>query len=139
MYEPIMKIFQTQMELQMEGEIMKAVRKVGVTVDKEELLKALKYDRQQYDKGYEDAKREQQWIPCSERLPQWGEDCLVTVKFKYEWEKEYEYHTDVGSYRPDGKWNTYNDWYEGQEYFEAIAWMPLPEPYKESEKQNGTL
>lgn len=35
--------------------IMKAVREVGVIVDKEELLKALQYDRLQYRKGYADA------------------------------------------------------------------------------------
>jgi hypothetical protein len=34
--------------------IFKAIQGVGVNVDKEELLKALKYDRQQYQKGYQD-------------------------------------------------------------------------------------
>ena len=37
---------------------MKAVRKVGVNVDKYELIKALQYDRNQYTKGYEDGKNE---------------------------------------------------------------------------------
>lgn len=32
-------------------------RQMGVNVDKYELLKALAYDRDQYHKGYEDAKR----------------------------------------------------------------------------------
>lgn len=54
MYKSPITIFQTQMNLQMEGEILKAVQKVGVTVDKEELTKALQYDREQYDKGYSD-------------------------------------------------------------------------------------
>ena len=30
---------------------------IGVSVDKEELKKALRYDRQQYEKGYADAKQ----------------------------------------------------------------------------------
>ena len=34
--------------------ICEAVLNVGVNVDKEELLKALKYDRGQYEKGYAD-------------------------------------------------------------------------------------
>ena len=34
--------------------IMKAVVKVGVEVDKEELIRALRFDRGQYQKGYSD-------------------------------------------------------------------------------------
>lgn len=45
-----------QFEQKTENMIMEAVRKVGVNVDKEELLKALQYDREQYEKGYADAK-----------------------------------------------------------------------------------
>lgn len=37
-----------------EDYIMECVHKIGVDVDKDELVKALQYDRQQYDKGYED-------------------------------------------------------------------------------------
>lgn len=37
---------------------LKLYKKVGINVDKEELLKALIYDRVQYDKGYEDAMNE---------------------------------------------------------------------------------
>lgn len=38
--------------------VLKATQAVNVTVDKEELLRALRYDRDQYDKGYADAKAE---------------------------------------------------------------------------------
>lgn len=34
--------------------IMECVRNVGVSVDKDELVKALAYDRHQYEKGYKD-------------------------------------------------------------------------------------
>lgn len=37
-----------------EEQVMRAVQGVCVNVDKDELLKALAYDRQQYQKGYED-------------------------------------------------------------------------------------
>ena len=37
---------------------MKAIRKVGVNVDKGELIKALQYDRNQYAKGYKDGKND---------------------------------------------------------------------------------
>ena len=58
---PIEKIYgelQTQMVQEDEKMVMKAIRKVGVNVDKGELVKALQYDRNQYEKGYEDGKNE---------------------------------------------------------------------------------
>lgn len=38
--------------------IMKVVRRVAVDVDEKELLSALRYDRNQYEKGYKDGYRE---------------------------------------------------------------------------------
>lgn len=32
------------------------IKRIGIEVDKEELIKALQYDRQQYEKGYADAR-----------------------------------------------------------------------------------
>jgi len=37
-----------------EGEVLHAIYKVGVKVDKDELIKALYYDREQYKAGYLD-------------------------------------------------------------------------------------
>lgn len=56
---PIKKIYgelQTQMIQEDEKMVMNAVRNVGVSVDKEELIKAIQYDREQYTKGYSDGK-----------------------------------------------------------------------------------
>ena len=39
---------------QLDNDIYQAVVKTGVNVDKDELIKALKYDRDQYQKGYRD-------------------------------------------------------------------------------------
>lgn len=36
--------------------VFNAVARLGVTVDRDELLRALRYDRGQYDKGYADGK-----------------------------------------------------------------------------------
>jgi len=55
MYDSPIELFQGDMKVELEGTILKAVANVGVNVDKEELLKALNYDREQYQKGYEDA------------------------------------------------------------------------------------
>ena len=38
--------------------ILNEIRKYDVKVDKDELVKALKYDRNQYEKGYADGKKE---------------------------------------------------------------------------------
>ena len=48
--EMIMSDIQTQIE----NDTVKACQSYGFRVDKEELAKALKYDRDQYDKGYKD-------------------------------------------------------------------------------------
>ena len=40
----------------MENKIVEAVHHFGISVDKEELIKALQYDRNQYDKGYSDGR-----------------------------------------------------------------------------------
>lgn len=44
------KDFQNQVDEQ----VYKEVLNVGVSVDKKELIKALKYDRDQYNKGFKD-------------------------------------------------------------------------------------
>lgn len=49
-------LIQQQIDLELEQNILKAVSKYDIHVDREELMRALKYDRDQYYKGYEDAK-----------------------------------------------------------------------------------
>ena len=70
------------------------------------------------------------WIPVTERLPEYGDTCLVVVKYKYDYEKEYDIDVDVAGYNPyDGyidSWDTYNDWDEGQQDIHVTHWMPLP-------------
>lgn len=44
-------------QMTMEENVMKAVRQVDIHVDKEELIKALQYDRKQYEKGCSDTQR----------------------------------------------------------------------------------
>ena len=52
--EIIMGQLRVEREERVEGEIFKAIQEVGVTVDKDELVKALQYDRDQYAKGFKD-------------------------------------------------------------------------------------
>jgi hypothetical protein len=55
MYESPIKLYE-QITDQLEGEILKSVMSVGVVVDRDELLKALKYDRDQYHNGFRDGR-----------------------------------------------------------------------------------
>lgn len=57
-YESPIKAIYDDLQVQFEKEAIKAIQKAEFTVDKTELIKALKYDRQQYEKGYADAKSE---------------------------------------------------------------------------------
>lgn len=57
MYESPIKVVQGEMKTQLEGEILKAVHRVGITVDRDELIRALCYDREQYQKGFDDARK----------------------------------------------------------------------------------
>ena len=59
MYESPIQLYmtdiQTQLIKQQEEQILKAVQRVAVGVGHDELHRALKYDREQYKKGYQDA------------------------------------------------------------------------------------
>ena len=57
MYKSPIEIFHEQLSTQLEGETFRAVQRVGINVDKEELLKALQYDRGQYEEGFRDGER----------------------------------------------------------------------------------
>lgn len=57
-YQSPIELIQTQMKERITDKICEAVVSVGVNVDKEELLKALAYDRCQYQKGYADRAHE---------------------------------------------------------------------------------
>jgi hypothetical protein len=54
MYNLPINIIYGQMQTQMEGDILRAVQQYGIDVDKDELIRALRYDRDQYDRGFAD-------------------------------------------------------------------------------------
>lgn len=57
-YKSPIEIICSGLKTEIDGEIVRAVHKYDINVDKEELLKMLKYDRGQYDEGYADGKRD---------------------------------------------------------------------------------
>lgn len=75
-YESPVEVIVGQMritsEIHLGKEIIKAVQKFGVNVNKAELLKALAYDREQYEKGYVD--RDNEIIRCKDCI--YYTDCL---------------------------------------------------------------
>ena len=54
MYESPINVIISKLCTQLESDCMKSVQSYGFDVDKEELAKALNYDRNQYEKGYAD-------------------------------------------------------------------------------------
>ena len=62
MYESPIEIFMDEIQSQIvkdqENGIYKAITNYGISVDKDELVKALQYDRNQYYRGYKDGARE---------------------------------------------------------------------------------
>ena len=87
-----------------------------------------------YDMAIEALKEpERKWIPVSERLPENYKEVLV------EWEKTNSVKNlvvvfiSVGFIDEHGEWcNAYRS---GFLYENAIAWQPLPEPYKAGEQE----
>ena len=79
----------------------------------------------------EDLPSAQQWIPCSERLPEDYTDVLAWFEyFRYgDYNCLYQTH-GIGSYSTE-----YDSWMinheTGWHKLRVIAWMPLPEPYRE--------
>ena len=57
MYESPINIITGQIKTNYEDEIFRAVQNVGINVDREELLKALEYDRGQYEEGFREGEK----------------------------------------------------------------------------------
>ena len=75
------------------------------------------------------------WIPVSEKLPPDDEDVLV--QYEQGGMEVVYYHIDDTFYPTEYKDLNETGWFNENGdalYFEPIAWMPLPEPYKEVEK-----
>jgi hypothetical protein len=115
-YKSPIEIIVGQAISEFEDGVYKAVQDYGVNVDKEELIRALQYDRGQYEKGYADglSHRETEWISVEERLP--AEDVRVLVWLRKDHKTTYtRIDTDR---RLNGVWVR---WYES-----VTHWMPLP-------------
>lgn len=57
MYKSPIELIIGKMQIQIDDDIYKTVQNIGINVDKEELLKALEYDRGQYEEGFREGKK----------------------------------------------------------------------------------
>ena len=87
MYESPIKIITGQIKTNYEDAIYSAVQNVGINVDREELLKALEYDRGQFEEGFKEGEK---YILRHIRnlLPEWlytaiEENIIKVGKLKY--------------------------------------------------------
>lgn len=79
--------------------------------------------------------QEQRWIPVAERLPE--------IDMSYPHHEDYLVQYDSGGMDVASWSNTNRFWtdhvtephWNCVQFAEVIAWMPLPEPYQEGEKQ----
>ena len=68
MYQSPIEQMVSEIQTRYEDGVLKAVQSVGFNVDKDELLRALQYDRDQYTKGREDGymQRDSEIVRCKD-------------------------------------------------------------------------
>lgn len=119
MYESPIEVVYKDLQTKVENDMFTAIQEYGISVDKEELIKALQYDRGQYEKGYHDGllhglmREESEWISVEERLPE-----------PYTWVTVYNPNCIYTKIDADeivgGNWVRHCG--------KVTHWMPLPEP-----------
>ena len=70
MYESPIEIITGQIKTNYEDGIFRAIQNVGINIDREELLKALEYDRGQYEEGFREGEKHTM-RQIKDLLPEW--------------------------------------------------------------------
>lgn len=87
--------------------------------------------RKWYQKGFEDGKKDNDWIPVEEKLPEesgYYMACIYNEEVDdYDFRKTWFAHVD--DYDMDE-----SEWRELYDFERVTAWQPLPEPYKGGEE-----
>lgn len=118
------EVIQREFNTQFENNVYKAVQEYGIIVDKYELIKALKYDRGQYEAGYMDGRlsaTNDKWISVADRPPTKSGKYLVCTKNGNVYQtKFYTYPESTGGH-----------WGQKGKGKNITHWQPLPEPFQE--------
>jgi hypothetical protein len=124
----IIETIETDMRMQYKNGVLKAVKNIGFNVDKERLTQALVDSRSFYNEGYNDAKNEykREWISVKDRLPEENEYPEQAYRILASCSDGLVRNATIKSllYKKGGINPSHQP-------FTYIAWMPLPEPYKD--------
>lgn len=104
----------------------------GYPIEDAEDKRALLTD---YFNGIPSAQQEQRWIPCSERLPEKEGWYITTVESEKTRKRRIEndlFAIDIAISHGNTPYKFCKDGYRQK----TIAWMPLPEPYKQEEGES---
>ena len=90
MWESPIRIIEENLQTQIKDEVFSAIRRAGFDIDKDELIKALNYDRGQYEKGFRDgyAKAKSDIIRCKDCKYHRYEGpipCCTKIDYGYGW------------------------------------------------------
>lgn len=127
-YESPIQVFEKDLGVKVTQEIEHTVfRKVlmlGVEIDKDGLMRALEYDRNQYAEGYYQGYRagvesaQKKWISVEERLPDEGVKVLTLDRYGHVQDRFlYAFQDGPIVFRPDGMFPKKH----------VTHWMPMPE------------
>jgi len=104
-----------------------------ITLSEEQVREAVEKAKSESVQVFSSAQPEQKWIPCSKRLPEQYGNYLVSYRTD-------DFESDIGTFDPDrinsdtGEWSACDAngfYWVASKGLEVIAWMPLPEPYRE--------
>lgn len=130
MYESPIEIIQhkirSDISNHVDDAIYTAVVRTDIHVDRDELIKALRYDRGQYEKGFSDGLEEgkPKWLSANDKPPKdWKAADGTLINYLVFMP---EYGVDVGNYLETAK-----TWVCMGLPVKVTHWMPLHEPPKE--------
>ena len=140
---PIMVFAREKIQKMQDDAVFKAILETGVKVDKNELIKALEYDRDQYDKGYQDGCNADKWVSTMDALPEGRGKFLCVVRSPLGVRYDIlsfapnlsKVDDDFGNDDSPGFYYFDRDW-GNTEVLGVTHWMPLPEKPKTKEGDN---
>ena len=143
MYKSPVELITKQMHTQIEDYTFNVIQEVVANINKEELIRALQYDREQYEQGYRDGERANKWISVEDRLPEpydrdpdWSETVLfLTTQGHIHSGYRYKGRVQTSFYDDDWSSPYWLDESENLSFEEEFVthWMPLPTPPTEKE------